>query len=87
MRKVFTSFDKDQSGFIDLNELKEVSKELGRELDPAELEECIKDLDTNKDGKVSLDEFRIWWLSGRQNFSQWMKRLLAVQLSTFRVMG
>lgn len=45
MQKVFKSFDKDNSGFIDINELKEVSQELGRPLDAAELEECMKDLD------------------------------------------
>ena len=33
MLKIFTSFDKDASGFIDSAELREVSKELGRELD------------------------------------------------------
>jgi Ca2+-binding EF-hand superfamily protein len=45
MRKVFDSFDKDHSGYIDINELKDVSQELGRPLDAAELEECMKDLD------------------------------------------
>jgi len=63
--KVFTSFDKDASGFIDSNELADVAKELGRPLDSAELEECLKDLDQNKDGKISLPEFSRWWLSGR----------------------
>jgi Ca2+-binding EF-hand superfamily protein len=45
MKKVFKSFDADGSGFIDSDELANVSKELGRTLDPAELEECLKDLD------------------------------------------
>lgn len=45
MKKVFKSFDKDNSGFIDINELKDVSQELGRPLDAAELEECMQDLD------------------------------------------
>jgi hypothetical protein len=65
IKNVFVSFDKDSSGFIDPNELKAVSKELGRELDASELETCMKDLDLNKDGKISLDEFTKWWLSGR----------------------
>jgi Ca2+-binding EF-hand superfamily protein len=58
IRKVFASFDKDNSGFIDLNELAEVSKELGRPLDSAELEECMQDLDQNKDNQISFEEFR-----------------------------
>jgi len=45
MDKVFKAFDKDNSGYIDINELKDVSSELGRPLDAAELEECMKDLD------------------------------------------
>jgi Ca2+-binding EF-hand superfamily protein len=45
IRKAFQAFDKDNSGFIDINELQEVSKELGRQMDQAELEECLQDLD------------------------------------------
>lgn len=65
MLKIFTSFDKDGSGFIDLAELREVSKELGRQLDQPEVDECMKDLDLNKDNKISFEEFAKWWLSGR----------------------
>jgi hypothetical protein len=65
INKVFKTFDKDGSGFIESKELAEVAKELGRPLDAAELEECMQDLDTNKDDQISLDEFRKWWLSGR----------------------
>lgn len=49
IQKVFKTFDKSGNGFIDIKELAEVAKELGRPLDAAELEECIKDFDTNKD--------------------------------------
>lgn len=65
MKKAFQSFDKDGSGYIDINELREVSKELGRPMDAAELEECMQDLDQNKDNKITYDEFKRWWLSGR----------------------
>ena len=41
MRKTFQSFDKHNSGYIDIKELREVSKELGRQMDDAELEECM----------------------------------------------
>jgi hypothetical protein len=82
IRKIFTSFDKDNSGFISAEELKTVSKELGKEMDTAELEECMKDLDINKDNQISYDEFRKWWLSGRQGLSPWMRRLLAFKLTS-----
>ncbi|CDW81584.1 ef hand family protein [Stylonychia lemnae] len=78
--KVFTSFDKDGSGFIERDELKNVAKELGRPLDNAEVEECLKDLDLNSDGRISLDEFQKWWLSGRQGLSNLMRGLLAMKL-------
>lgn len=82
--KVFKTFDKDGSGFIDRNELGQVAAELGRPLDAAELEECIQDLDTNKDNQISYDEFKKWWLSGRQGLSNIMRRLLALKLKTAR---
>lgn len=82
MSKIFKAFDKDGSGYIDINELKVVSKELGKELDQAELEECMKDLDINKDNNISYDEFRKWWLSGRQGLSPWMRRLLSLKLKS-----
>jgi hypothetical protein len=87
IRKAFTLFDKDNSGSIEINELQEVSKELGRAMDQAELEECLQDLDQNKDGKISYDEFRKWWLSGRQGLSPWMRRLLAFKIKTNKFFG
>lgn len=84
IRKVFKAFDTDNSGFIDSQELADVSKELGRTLEPAELEECLKDLDQNKDGKISFQEFQTWWLSGRQGLSGTMRRLLGYKLSALK---
>jgi len=54
IKKVFDSFDADKSGFIDLGELKSVSKELGMDMTDAEADASLKDLDYNKDGKISL---------------------------------
>ena len=56
-------------------------------MDAAESEECLQDLDQNKDGKISLDEFRKWWLSGRQGLSPWMRRLLAFKIKTNKFFG
>lgn len=86
MKKVFKSFDTDNSGFIDSQELAQVSKELGRQLSNDELEECLKDLDQNKDGKISYEEFSAWWLSGRQGLSGLMRRLLAFKLNALKFM-
>lgn len=82
IQKVFKQFDKDNSGYIDVNELNDIAKELGKPLDQAEVEESLKDLDISKDNKISLDEFRAWWLSGRQSASKWIRRLLNFKLKT-----
>ena len=87
IRKVFSGFDKNNNGFINITELAEVAKELGRPLDAAEIEECLQDLDTNKDDQISYDEFRKWWLSGRQGLSNVMRKLLALKLKTVKFFG
>lgn len=65
MLKAFQALDKDGNGYIEASELRQISKELGRELDSAEADECLKDIDINKDNKISFQEFSKWWLSGR----------------------
>lgn len=86
IQKVFKAFDKDGSGFIDAKELREISKELGRELDAAEVDECMKDIDINKDNKLSYEEFSKWWLSGRQGLSPLMRRLLAAKIKGLKLL-
>jgi hypothetical protein len=56
-------------------------------MDPSELEECMKDIDVDKDNRISYHEFKKWWLSGRQGLSPWMRRLLAFKLKTIKLFG
>ena len=79
-------FDKDGNGFINASELKEVAKELGRELEAAEVDECLKDIDKDKDNKISFAEFSKWWLSGRQGLSTLMRNLLAFKLKSLKLL-
>ena len=55
--KVFASFDVDKSGTIDKNELRAVSAELGLNMSQTESLQMINDLDLNKDGLISPEEF------------------------------
>jgi hypothetical protein len=71
----FTTFDRDSSGFIDLQELKDISRQLGQELSDVELETALSELDLNQDGKISLEEFTQWWKSGRKGQNRTMRRL------------
>ena len=36
----------------------------------------IKDLDFNKDGKISKEEFHVWWLAGRKGQTGTMSQVL-----------
>ena len=67
LRKVFDSFDKDKNGFIDISEIKALSKELGHEITDAEVQNIFSEIDANKDGNISFEEFSIWWHSGKAN--------------------
>jgi Ca2+-binding EF-hand superfamily protein len=75
IQKEFTTFDRDSSGYIDLQELKEISRQLGQDLSEEELQTALKELDTNKDSKISLEEFTAWWKSGRQGKDKIMRKL------------
>jgi hypothetical protein len=65
LKKVFDSFDKDKNGFIDISEIKALSKELGHEVSDTDVQTIFAEIDTNKDGKISFGEFAIWWNSGK----------------------
>ena len=58
LRKVFDLFiGDDNADKIELKHLKRVAKELGENMSDDELNEMIVRADTDKDGKVSFDEF------------------------------
>lgn len=46
----------------------------------------MQDIDMDKDNKISYEEFKKWWLSGRQGLSPTMRRLLAFKLKTLKFM-
>lgn len=83
MTEVFRKFDKDGSNFIDASELKQVSMELsGKELTDAELDEVMSDFNVTKENKISEEQFKQWWASGKQGLSPMMKQLLGAKLKT-----
>lgn len=57
VRKVFNLFDVDQTGFIELKNLKKIAKELGENLKEEDIIELISKSDADGDGKVSFQEF------------------------------
>jgi Ca2+-binding EF-hand superfamily protein len=59
MEWAFKYFDADNSGFLDKTELKEAFAAVGQPVDDATLTHSFSLIDTNHDGKISLDEFRV----------------------------
>jgi len=60
-RQIFTRFDKDKSGTIDRKELKGMLEELtsgsNYKVTEQDINDALKDLDSNNDGVVSEAEF------------------------------
>ena len=67
-KAMFDKFDKDKNGYLDRSELKTFMLAFAQEnpdlagqkseITENEIDEAMKSLDTNKDGKISPDEFR-----------------------------
>jgi len=78
VKPAFAKFDKDGSGAIDKDELAELSKSLGFELSPEELELALKDLDLNGDGVVDLHEFKRWYFTGMKPYNGSTRAMLKI---------
>jgi hypothetical protein len=46
----------------------------------------MKDIDINKDNKLSYEVFSKWWLSGRQGLSPLMRRVLASKIKGLKLL-
>ena len=56
VREAFKVFDKDGNGFISAAELRHVMTNLGEKLSDTEVEEMIREADTDGDGQINYDE-------------------------------
>ena len=55
---MFKIFDKNGDGFISCNEMQKLIVTFGEDLTDAEVNELIKEADTNGDGRVTLEVFK-----------------------------
>jgi hypothetical protein len=76
VKPAFQKFDKDGSGAISKSELKELTKELGHELNDGDLDIALKDLDINGDGVVDINEFSRWYFSGMKSYGSNKRSML-----------
>jgi hypothetical protein len=81
MESVFKNFDKSGDGFIDINEMETMCRELGYEVTHTEFKETLNILDVNKDNQISLQEFKDWFKKGRQ-CGQLMEKLVSMRIAT-----
>jgi len=81
LKSVFNNFDKSNDGFIDLNEMETICRELGVDVTHAEFQETLRSLDINHDNKIGFDEFVDWWKKGRQ-CSKLMESLISMKIAT-----
>ena len=57
IREAFSVFDKDGNGFISAAELRQTMTEVGEKLTDEELDEMLREADTDEDGQVNFEEF------------------------------
>ncbi|CAF3318729.1 unnamed protein product [Rotaria socialis] len=57
LEAAFSSFDSDGNGFLTIDELQNVMSRMGRHMTLSEIKAMVQSLDTNKDGKISFNEF------------------------------
>ena len=64
LRRVWAAVDKDKSGDLDIDELKQVLKMMGRKnIKQVALEKVWKVIDRDGDGSVDFEEFEAWYFS------------------------
>ena len=63
-RVMFKKYDKDGSGFISADELRQLCASLGKELTEEQLDRAMATLDKDGEGTLSIDEFMWWWKLG-----------------------
>lgn len=57
IKKIFRLFDEDNTGYITTNNLKQVAKDLGENIDEVEIREMIERADSDGDGRVTFEDF------------------------------
>ena len=61
IRDVFDAIDSNENGFLEEDELEEVATILGFDMSPKDVEKAFNEMDIEKKGRVSIDDFIKWW--------------------------
>jgi Ca2+-binding EF-hand superfamily protein len=61
---LFARADSDHDGQINFTEFKAIVRSLDEDMSDDELRIGFTETDVNRNGRINIDEFRAWWLSG-----------------------
>ncbi|CAL0308068.1 unnamed protein product [Lupinus luteus] len=67
LKDAFTVFDMDGNGTITADELNNVMRSLGEECSHAECRRMIAGVDSNGDGMIDFEEFRVMMMMGSRH--------------------
>lgn len=60
-KEVFDRFDVNKSGEIDVRELQQLTRSMGLSMDRESINNAMFELDRNRNGAISFEEFWTWW--------------------------
>lgn len=66
--------DTDHSGFLEYSEIAKVAAQMGITVNDKEVQEIFEAADSNKDGKISFEEFVAWYRVGRTSKASFLLR-------------
>lgn len=76
--QIFEEIDIDGSNDIDEQELMDISLRLGQGFDKKTIKKIFKEMDTNHDGKIQIEEFIAWM--DKENDETGFRKMLASSL-------
>lgn len=75
LRELFQEIDLDNSGDLCAEEVARLSTNMGADLNAAELDEAMREMDADGDGRVDFEEFQTWWMTVGEEKSTWTFRV------------
>jgi hypothetical protein len=66
VRQVFEKYEKNRCGWISLANLQELCYDFGTFLREDELKLAISEIDVDRDGRLSYEDFMVWWRTNDQ---------------------
>ena len=76
--QIFNEIDIDNSGYLTEQELKDISIQLGQELSTQKIKVIFKEMDSNKNGKIEIDEFIAWM--DKEHDTTGFRKMLSVSM-------